>query len=858
MWSPKQKLYDLTRSLRKARTVSLPEDDDAAVKVLLPMIFQNMHRSLNELLEHSTFNINHKFGKVQRTVLHIAANTGFSESLMVLLKRNADPNIQDIAGHTPLHISSRNGFKSCVEKLLEYGADPNISGTDGGTVLHWASVNGRYEILSLVLPYIKDVDDTDTHGNTALHSAARNGHIKAMEALMAAGSNINKLNDNLQSPLHTACSTGQRSSIELLLSKNPKISRDKDGLTPLALCLKGGYGVAVSLILADVVSQNRENVGKVVSCFVDLAVNRRDFELKRILGCLKSLEDKLIIDMVAEKLCKCVCDISLQLLSVSSNISSLNYKLTKGLGILKGFLNFNQTDSTERQMLYPSLDCLKNFSLLWVSVDNWFNLLQPELQQNEEIIQDGPDASLLPVMSERLSILVSVMNSTSLLANTKQQPSQARQADQSEFDFTKFMKKHENVLNKIITRQPDIIFSYFCFLLDNHFLMKPFLPLIKAQDFEKRYKWFYDHLKATANIDHSNITPLQINRQDVFTDSCKAVENVDVHSLRRGFSVQFINEEGMGEGVMREWFNVLLAEIVNPEYGLFSQSADGCTFQPNSQSSINPDHLNYFRFAGQILGLAMFHRQLVDVHFTRSFYKHLLGIKVNYDDVASIDSEYAKNLQWILDNDITDMGLSLTFQVETDVFGAMQEIELLPNGSAVAVTESNKDEYVQLVTELRMTGAIRTQIDYFLTGFYEVVPAKYLQLFTETELDFILTGSTDISVDYWMSITQYYDNFDLNHPTVTMFWEAVRRMSNENRSSLLHFCTGRSRMPPSLFQYHHFKFALIPCASKDPTRLPTASTCLNMLKLPPYNNDDEMFEKLMVVAENGKLGYTFT
>ena len=62
------------------------------------------------------------------------------------------------------------------------------------------------------------------------------------------------------------------------------------------------------------------------------------------------------------------------------------------------------------------------------------------------------------------------------------------------------------------------------------------------------------------------------------------------------------------------------------------------------------------RFAGQILGLAMFHRQLVDVHFTRSFYKHLLGVKVNYDDVASIDEEYAKNLQWILDNDITGMG----------------------------------------------------------------------------------------------------------------------------------------------------------------------------------------------------------
>lgn len=52
----------------------------------------------------------------------------------------------------------------------------------------------------------------------------------------------------------------------------------------------------------------------------------------------------------------------------------------------------------------------------------------------------------------------------------------------------------------------------------------------------------------------------------------------------------------------------------------------GTTFQPNSNSSVNPDHLNYFRFAGQILGLALNHRQLVNIYFTRSFYKHILGM----------------------------------------------------------------------------------------------------------------------------------------------------------------------------------------------------------------------------------------
>ena len=51
----------------------------------------------------------------------------------------------------------------------------------------------------------------------------------------------------------------------------------------------------------------------------------------------------------------------------------------------------------------------------------------------------------------------------------------------------------------------------------------------------------------------------------------------------------------------------------------------GATFQPNSNSAVNPDHLNYFRFAGQCLGLALYHQQLINAYFTRSFYKHIIG-----------------------------------------------------------------------------------------------------------------------------------------------------------------------------------------------------------------------------------------
>ena len=46
--------------------------------------------------------------------------------------------------------------------------------------------------------------------------------------------------------------------------------------------------------------------------------------------------------------------------------------------------------------------------------------------------------------------------------------------------------------------------------------------------------------------------------------------------------------------------------------------------------------------------------------------------------------------QWILDNDISDLGFDLTFAVETDVFGTMREIDLKPGGRELLVTEENK------------------------------------------------------------------------------------------------------------------------------------------------------------------------
>lgn len=57
---------------------------------------------------------------------------------------------------------------------------------------------------------------------------------------------------------------------------------------------------------------------------------------------------------------------------------------------------------------------------------------------------------------------------------------------------------------------------------------------------------------------------------------------------------------------------------------------------------------NFFLHILQV-AKALFDGQLLDVHFTRSFYKHILGVKVTYHDIEAIDPDYFKNLKWMLE-----------------------------------------------------------------------------------------------------------------------------------------------------------------------------------------------------------------
>jgi hypothetical protein len=92
--------------------------------------------------------------------------------------------------------------------------------------------------------------------------------------------------------------------------------------------------------------------------------------------------------------------------------------------------------------------------------------------------------------------------------------------------------------------------------------------------------------------------------------------------LHRKLNVSFVGEDGVDAGgLSREFFAILAKEMFNPNYALFMSTEDGCTFQPNPNSSINPDDLRYFKFVGRIVGKAVIDGYLLDAHFVSLSYE---------------------------------------------------------------------------------------------------------------------------------------------------------------------------------------------------------------------------------------------
>uniref|UniRef100_F7HUT8 E3 ubiquitin-protein ligase HACE1 n=2 Tax=Cebidae TaxID=9498 RepID=F7HUT8_CALJA len=687
-----EQLNRLTRSLRRARTVELPEDNETAVYTLMPMVMADQHRSVSELLSNSKFDVNYAFGRVKRSLLHIAANCGSVECLVLLLKKGANPNYQDISGCTPLHLAARNGQKKCMSKLLEYSADVNICNNEGLTAIHWLAVNGRTELLHDLVQHVSDVDVEDAMGQTALHVACQNGHKTTVQCLLDSGADINRPNVSGATPLYFACSHGQRDTAQILLLRGAKYLPDKNGVTPLDLCVQGGYGETCEVLI--------QYHPRLFQTIIQMTQNEdlRENMLRQVLEHLSQQSESQYLKILTS-LAEVATTNGHKLLSLSSNYDAQMKSLLRIVRIFCHVFRIGPSSpSNGIDMGYngnktPRSQVFKPLELLWHSLDEWLVLIATELMKNK---RDSTEI-------------------TSILLKQKGQ-------DQDAASIPPFEPpgpgSYENLSTGTRESKPDALAG-----------------------------------KQEASADCQDVISMTANR---------------------------------------------LSAVIQAFYMCCS-----CQMPPGMTSP----------------------------RFIEFVCKH--------DEVLKCFVN--RNPKIIFDH--------FHFLLECP--------ELMSRFMHIIKAQA---EYVQLVTELRMTRAIQPQINAFLQGFHMFIPPSLIQLFDEYELELLLSGMPEIDVSDWIKNTEYTSGYEREDPVIQWFWEVVEDITQEERVLLLQFVTGSSRVPHGGFAnimggsgLQNFTIAAVPYT---PNLLPTSSTCINMLKLPEYPSKEILKDRLLVALHCGSYGYT--
>ncbi|KAK9005222.1 hypothetical protein V6N11_042666 [Hibiscus sabdariffa] len=398
--------------------------------------------------------------------------------------------------------------------------------------------------------------------------------------------------------------------------------------------------------------------------------------------------------------------------------------------------------------------------------------------------------------------------------------------------FARFAEKHRRLLNAFVRQNPGL-------------LEKPLSMLLKVSrliDFDNKRAYFRSRIRQQHEQHLAGPLRISVRRAYVLEDSYNQLRMRPTQDLKGRLNVQFQGEEGIDAGgLTREWYQLLSRVIFDKGALLFTTVGSNATFQPNPNSVYQTEHLSYFKFVGRVVAKALFDGQLLDVYFTRSFYKHILGVKVTYHDIEAVDPDYYKNLKWMLENDVSDIP-DLTFSMDADeekhILYEKTEVtdyELKPGGRNIRVTEETKHEYVDLVADHILTNAIRPQINSFLEGFNELVPRELISIFNDKELELLISGLPEIDLDDLKANTEY-TGYTAASPVIQWFWDVVKAFSKEDMARLLQFVTGTSKVPlegfkalqgisgPQKFQIHK--------AFGAPERLPSAHTCFNQLDLP--------------------------
>jgi ubiquitin-protein ligase E3 C len=386
--------------------------------------------------------------------------------------------------------------------------------------------------------------------------------------------------------------------------------------------------------------------------------------------------------------------------------------------------------------------------------------------------------------------------------------------------------------------------------------------------FYDRLTYFRDAIanqKRKFNAEAQASIVLRIRRKCILQDGLTKMESFTKDMFHKRIQIQYINEFGEEEagidigGLFKDFVTDLSDQIFHPAYGLFTETSDHLVYPNPSANRFYEEHelINLYVFLGRIMGKALIENITLQTQFSgfflnffkenRSGSSSAAGGNI-FQNLATLDSELHKNLLFVKNytGDVAD--LSLTFTVSDPQSNG--EIELLPGGRDMDVTNQTKIRYVNSVAKYHLYDSIKLQSKAFFRGLYDMMDPSLLGIFCAPELHILISGSGLISIRD-LQQNSALRGYLPTDAVVRWFWAVFEDLNEADKRLLVKFVTSCER-PPSLgFVDLNPVFTIQHAVDASDERLPTASTCFNLLKLPAYSTKAILKSKLLAAIRSG-------
>uniref|UniRef100_A0A8B9YG25 HECT-type E3 ubiquitin transferase n=1 Tax=Bos mutus grunniens TaxID=30521 RepID=A0A8B9YG25_BOSMU len=340
---------------------------------------------------------------------------------------------------------------------------------------------------------------------------------------------------------------------------------------------------------------------------------------------------------------------------------------------------------------------------------------------------------------------------------------------------------------------------------------------------------------------------LHVRRSNLVGD---ALRELSIHSdidLKKPLKVIFDGEEAVDAGgVTKEFFLLLLKELLNPIYGMFTYYQDSNLLWFSDTCFV--EH-NWFHLIGITCGLAIYNSTVVDLHFPLALYKKLLNVKPGLEDLKELSPTEGRSLQELLDypgEDIEET-FCLNFTICRESYGVIEQKKLIPGGDEVTVCKENRQEFVDAYVNYVFQISVHEWYTAFSSGFLKVCGGKVLELFQPSELRAMMVGNSSYNWEELEETAIYKGDYSATHPTVKLFWETFHELPLEKKKKFLLFLTGSDRIP--IYGMASLQIVIQSTASGE-EYLPVAHTCYNLLDLPKYSSKEVLRARLTQALDN--------